>query len=66
MEADDGDYFIISDTIVTISKVKSSSELVAVIVVVDKIKNDTGFLLNLCPSVAFRPYEPLESFFVRN
>jgi hypothetical protein len=29
-------------------------------------KNDTGFLLNFSPSVVFRPYEPLESFFVRN
>jgi len=33
---------------------------------VDEEKNDTGFLLNFSPSVAFRPYEPLESFFVRN
>lgn len=44
MEADDGDYFIISDTIATIAKVKSSSELVAVIVVVDKINYKNEFV----------------------
>jgi len=43
MLADDGDYFSISDTIATITKVESSSELVAVIVVVDKINHKNEF-----------------------
>ena len=44
MEADDGDYFLISDTIATIAKVKSSSELAAVFEVVDKINHKNEFV----------------------